>query len=390
MAFTADTQRFEDASINVGCSDFRSGGVPRWTYESCEPEGAGELCVTGLNVSFWHEAPPQEMPSYVRNDYDAIGQFSRVRWYPVTAGWRRGFGPTGWLPTRTALRGLRESDIIVQWFANVSGPIVGARLLRKPSVIITGGYDVAAVPEIEYGRMLLRRTRWMGRLALRTASLVLSTSRANQSEVLHWVPRAKTRLLYPGFDPESFSDVREKRAQVLTIGSVSREYLERKGLDTFARTSRLLSEIDFIVAGRIVDRDVARHLLEMGSRRLRLLDYLSQQEMIRLLQESAVYAQFSVHEGFGCSVAEGMLCGCTPVVSDRGALPEVVGDCGYYVPPKEPEAAARAVLLALAQPTGRASRERIIQEFPLAERSRDLRMYLLGLRPIDSHSRHPR
>jgi glycosyltransferase involved in cell wall biosynthesis len=349
-------------------------------------EGAAELCVTGLSVSFWHEAPPPEMPSYVRNDYDAIAQFAKVRWYPATAGWRRGFGPTGWLPTRTTLQALRESDIVVQWFANVSGPIVGARLLRRPSVIITGGYDVAAVAEIEYGRMLLRRTRWMGRLALSTASLVLSISRANQSEVAHWAPRARTRLLYLGFDPESFSDAGEKRGQVLTIGSVSREYLERKGLDTFARTSRLLSEIDFIVAGRIVDQDVARYLREQGSRRLKLLDYVPQEEMIRLLQESAVYAQFSVHEGFGCSVAEGMLSGCTPVVSNRGALPEVVGDCGYYVPPKEPEAAARAVLQALTRPTGRAARERILREFSLPERSRRLRRYLLGLRPTSSHA----
>lgn len=332
-----------------------------------------------MTVSFWYGAPPDRMPSFVRKDYQAIAQFAHVRWYPTRAGWRRGFGPTGWFPTRADLRALNESDVAVQWFADVASVVVGARVLRRPSLLIAGGYDVAAVPEIRYGRMLLRRTRWMGKLALLSASMVVCVSRANLSEVRRWAPSAEVDLLYHGFEADAFPYGAKKRRQVVTVGAVSREYFERKGLDTFARTSRLMPDVDFIVAGRIVHQDVAGRLRELGSSRLLVTDYLAQAELIRLLQESQVYAQLSIHEAFGCSVAEAMLCGCTPVVSDRGALPEVVGDCGYYVPAKNPEAAAQAVLLALGEPRGWSARERIVKEFPMERRSAGLRDHLLRL-----------
>ena len=44
-----------------------------------------------------------------------------------------------------------------------------------------------------------------------------------------------------------------------------------------------------------------------------------------------VYAQLSFHEGFGCTVAEAMLCKCIPIVTMMGSLPEVVGEFGYKI-----------------------------------------------------------
>jgi glycosyltransferase involved in cell wall biosynthesis len=52
-------------------------------------------------------------------------------------------------------------------------------------------------------------------------------------------------------------------------------------------------------------------------------------------------------EGFGMAVAEAMACGAPVVVSDRGALPEVVGDAGIVVPPT-----AEALEAALADLLG--------------------------------------
>jgi glycosyltransferase involved in cell wall biosynthesis len=57
-----------------------------------------------------------------------------------------------------------------------------------------------------------------------------------------------------------------------------------------------------------------------------------------------------------------MACGTPVIVSDRGALPEVVGDAGLVVAP-EPEAIANALRAVLTDPqlaaeTGRRGRER--------------------------------
>jgi glycosyltransferase involved in cell wall biosynthesis len=55
----------------------------------------------------------------------------------------------------------------------------------------------------------------------------------------------------------------------------------------------------------------------------------------------------SVYEGFGLTALEALACGTPTVVSDRTALPEVVGDAGILVNPDEPADIAEAVSRAL-------------------------------------------
>jgi glycosyltransferase involved in cell wall biosynthesis len=57
-------------------------------------------------------------------------------------------------------------------------------------------------------------------------------------------------------------------------------------------------------------------------------------------------------EAFGLVVAEAMACGAYPIVSNRGALPEVIGDCGSLVEPT-PHACAEAIRHYLTLPCRR-------------------------------------
>lgn len=85
-------------------------------------------------------------------------------------------------------------------------------------------------------------------------------------------------------------------------------------------------------------------------------------ELAGLMGEADAFCLPSLYEGFGMTVLEAMACGAPVVVSDRGALPEVVGDAGLVVPPVADAIAGalREVLTdpGLAAELGRAAGER--------------------------------
>jgi glycosyltransferase involved in cell wall biosynthesis len=100
--------------------------------------------------------------------------------------------------------------------------------------------------------------------------------------------------------------------------------------------------------------------------------FLAQDAMNDLLTTSSIYLQLSRHEAFGCSVAEAMLAGCTPVLAAAGALPEVAGSAAYYVESRDPEVVAEIIGQAMADPKTEEARERIATQYPAKARRRTL------------------
>ena len=68
--------------------------------------------------------------------------------------------------------------------------------------------------------------------------------------------------------------------------------------------------------------------------RVLFLGYLPEHELCRAFETSTAFLFPSRMEGFGLAPAEAMACGVPPIVSDRGALPEVVrnGVTGFVLP----------------------------------------------------------
>ncbi len=94
-----------------------------------------------------------------------------------------------------------------------------------------------------------------------------------------------------------------------------------------------------------------------------------------------------LYEGFGLPAGEAMACGCPVIASDRGALPEVVGDAGLLVPAGDSAALARALAGLLddepqRQYLGLRGRQRIVEKFSWQVAAREFTDYyhqLLGV-----------
>jgi alpha-1,3-rhamnosyl/mannosyltransferase len=81
--------------------------------------------------------------------------------------------------------------------------------------------------------------------------------------------------------------------------------------------------------------------------------YVDDAALAELLNGAYALAFPSLWEGFGLPAVEAMACGVPVLASQRGSLPEVVGEAGVYFDPENPAAIAASVLTLLRDPERR-------------------------------------
>jgi alpha-1,3-rhamnosyl/mannosyltransferase len=87
-----------------------------------------------------------------------------------------------------------------------------------------------------------------------------------------------------------------------------------------------------------------------SSERITFAGEIPDDDMAGLLNVSDALVFPSLMEGFGLPALESMYCGTPVLASDRGSLPEVVGDAGLYYDPEDPAALAAATTRLLSDP----------------------------------------
>ena len=240
-------------------------------------------------------------------------------------------------PGRAVAEGRRVRRV-VGWFASWHTALAlrFARMRRKPSLLIFGGFDTAAMPEIGYGsqrggvrRRLVRSTAGLATRLVTNSNLRCARSREN---VGHRPGRRRGRLPRRSRTASPTSTPRHPRERMaLTVGAVYDVNLARKGHGPFCEAAASAARCRVRARRRVVGRD---RRASSRRRRPRTCGSPATSPTRIWTRSSArlrVYVQASLHEGFGMSLAEAMLAGAVPVVTAAGALPEVVGDTGVVI-----------------------------------------------------------
>jgi glycosyltransferase involved in cell wall biosynthesis len=281
--------------------------------------------------------------------------------------------PGRWPRPAKVIGGVLRADLVFGWFASwhTFFPVTLAWLLRKPSVMIVGGFDTANMPDIGYGYQQGGLRRWASRWIMRRAARLVTNSRYSLSEIERNtpIPPSRVTVVHHGV-PDPFGEATpQKERLALTVGAIDRGTLVQKGQLPFAQGARELPDVRFVFAGRWLD-DAVDELRAVASENVEFTGWLSDDDLHALYRRAAVYVQASRHEGFGLAVAEAMLAGCVPVVMNVTAMPEVVGDAGILIESQRPEDVADGVRRALAQgpDANRSARERILTTFPMDSR----------------------
>ena len=321
----------------------------------------------------------QELQSFVQKDLDILQSVHDVRSICIFDRKDLIQNLFSWL--LFLWRGVLWSDITFCWFGKLHAffSVLFAKIMGKKIVVVAGGDDVAKQTTIgrPYGLFAYPLKMWIGYFIFRFTDKVIAISKYNYTEVINNTPAGvnKTQLVYHGFDPDVFYriDRVEKEKIISTVGNISYENCWRKGFELIKETANLMPDFNFYIIGPADDSSIDS-LGRSAPANLYLTGGLYNDDLLKVLSKTSVYLQVSEWESFGCALAEAMLCECVPVVFNGTALPEVVGECGFYIDQLEPEAVAERIKEALEAPLemGKRARQRIVEYFPLEKRRREL------------------
>src|SRR6478609_6391671 len=224
--------------------------------------------------------------------------------------------------------------------------------------------DLAAAPTLRK-KLTLRRwysfLRMQGRVARRVGK-ILTVSESSRRDIVtdFGVDDAHIQVIPLGVD-DVFVPPTSPRVPGRIVAMASAD-APMKGIATLLEAFAKLA----------VERDVSLVLVtrpEPGGRTEQLIDQLgiadkvrfvngvSDAELVEVMGSAEVACVPSLYEGFSLPTAELMACATPLVVSDAGAIPEVVGPdglCADLVPPGDVEALAGALARLLDDPERRA------------------------------------
>lgn len=212
-------------------------------------------------------------------------------------------------------------------------------------------------------------------LARRQARRILTVSDASARDIagmLH-VPREKIDVTTEGADA-TFRPVTDPARRAATrlrhgIATEDRVLTYVGGFNRHKNVLRLIEAMPGILAAcpsarlLIVGRTTGARFwdnvdeLKSGatkdaraSGRISFTGEISDPDMAELLAVSEALVFPSLWEGFGLPAVEAMYCGTPVLASDRGSLPEVVGDAGLLFDPERTQDLAGAAIRLLTEP----------------------------------------
>lgn len=218
--------------------------------------------------------------------------------------------------------------------------------------------------------------RWLENTSIKNATMLLAVSETTADDVVRLlgIPRDRIAVTPNGVE-QGFFDLYKLRCSLapdarnelrlrlgIPFGRPIIFYVgghdERKNIpmvieiarEAIAEASeRGMPQPILVLAGK-VNSDRERETLNTALRDFAMaadtieLGFVSESDLRSLYAESAVFLFPSLYEGFGLPVLEAMAAGVPVVSSNRGALPEVMGDVGISFDPQDPIAGCNGVL----------------------------------------------
>ena len=280
--------------------------------------------------------------------------------------------------------------------------LAASRWARVPEIVVT---DHSAPANISYN--------WKGTLlwqfAKRASNLhLIALAQANKKLLIekYGFSEEQVEIIHHGLKLRRFNHIGDRaqfRAKLnipeeafvlICVARLSEEKAHEVLLEALREVKRSSSQaVYLLLAGDGARRPWLEHYVqELGLKdSVRFLGHRA--DVVDWLNAADVFVLSSNFEGLPFSLLEAMAVGKPIIATQVGGCAELVSDdIGILVPPREPQAFAKAILWALEQPgecrqKGEQAKFRFLQEYTsekMIERTLQLYERLLGIRELDS------
>ncbi|OVE75166.1 hypothetical protein BVX97_05625 [bacterium E08(2017)] len=183
----------------------------------------------------------------------------------------------------------------------------------------------------------------------RRSDTIITDSRASAADIIKHlkIPPSRSDRVKPIYcgvsnifmPPETRKTTSDNAAQILYVGR-SDPY---KNITTLIRAFEKIRNhykhpAKLIIAGSLDPRysDTQTLAVDLGLENdVQWTGYISDDELVRLYQESSLLIHPSRYEGFGLQILEAMSCGLPVICANKGSQPEVAGDAAIVLDPDD-------------------------------------------------------
>lgn len=264
-------------------------------------------------------------------------------------------------------------SVLPVWFGNAFG---------KKCIIQAGGTDCINMPEIGYGNF---RKKWLRKATVysfKNCNLILPVAEALVKQDYSYDPSISTKqgllnlipglttpihVIPNGFDTDFWQDMSfdRKPNSLISVatGTSKQSRAIVKGYDLIERLAAFHPELTITLVGDEMYSSPAQNIKVLGKQ--------NQTELLKLYNSHEIYLQLSTSEGFPNALGEAMACGCIPVGSAVGAIPEIIGTDHLILKTKNYAHLESIILTVLSDQQKNIqgkSRERIVSKFSYKNR----------------------
>ncbi|MCC6643483.1 glycosyltransferase family 4 protein [Candidatus Peregrinibacteria bacterium] len=205
------------------------------------------------------------------------------------------------------------------------------------------------------------------RSALRKASKVFVVSENTQNDLIkifHY-PKSQTAEIPCAPHDRYFEEIDNKEAEkirkkfslpeqfILAVGTIEPRKNFANLIKSFVLVKRKFPEHKLVIVGKKgwkyqeIEKTIKQYQLEGD---VIFPGYMKDEDLHNIYHLAQVFVFPSLYEGFGIPPLEAMASGCPVIASNNSSLPEVVGDAGLLIDPRNSVKIADAIISLIEKP----------------------------------------